>query len=99
MACGRFGFLVRLIDLMAVVQKRNRKVKPSTRLCIGRRGCCGEVEKTEFIFTYLLLLDEHRLKFMIFFKMGLIYTYESRSDFGMKIRDNIAVVIADGVEC
>lgn len=55
--------------------------------------------KTEFIFTYLLLLDEHRLKFMIFFKMGLIYTYESRSDFGMKIRDNIAVVIADGVEC
>ena len=31
--------------------------------------------------------------------MGLIYTYESRSDFGMKIRDNIAVVIADGVEC
>ena len=36
---------------------------------------------------------------MIFFKMGLIYTYESRSDFGMKIRDNIAVVIADGVEC
>ena len=57
------------------------------------------MEKTEFIFTYLLLLDEHRLKFMIFFKMGLIYTYESRSDFGMKIRDNIAVVIADGVEC
>ena len=80
MACGRFGFLVRLIDLMAVVQNGTGK-STSTRLCIGRRGCCGEVGKTEFIFTYLLLLDEHRLKFMIFFKMGLIYTYESRSDF------------------
>lgn len=74
MACGRFGFLVRLIDLMAVVQNGTGKSNLPHRLCIGRRGCCGEVEKTEFIFTYLLLLDEHRLKFMIFFKMGLIYT-------------------------
>lgn len=30
MACGRFGFLVRLIDLMAVVQNAAGKSNPST---------------------------------------------------------------------
>lgn len=62
MVCGRLGFLVRLFDLMAVVQNAAGKSNPSHHLPVHwQTGMLWRSGKTEFIFTYLLLLDEHRL--------------------------------------
>lgn len=46
----------------------------------------------------LLFLNEYWLEFVVFCKMGFIYTYKRGTDFCMEVRDDITVVIADGVE-
>ena len=58
MACGRFGFLVRLIDLMAVVQNGTGKSNLPHACALADGDVVVKWKKQEFIFTYLLLLDE-----------------------------------------